>query len=195
MSITGFGVKDPSVVQPPPPLLDYPRPDLRQDAGEDPTWNSLPVVGEPGPGKSQWHLVVSHSPFLLKRGLVWAADADEAKTAFLQRCKRLHADRAEQAAARDRRQGVEGDPSRNAVLLQFDRALRASEKGELQWSVRPAGEVQAERAEYFERTAKLRDEHRGSSDIIEALKQLLGPAVQPSGPPPVPGPRPPRGGA
>lgn len=89
----------------------------------------------------KWDVLVRHTPFLLKNAVIEAATAEEAKQKFLELVKARHEDRATKQKA-DERGRLSAEKIRQVCTDGMKRVY------ELDWDIRPAAEVEAERRRY-----------------------------------------------
>ena len=104
---------------------------------EDVTWENIALFGD---GSKIYHVNVRHSPFLLKRALVKAENAAEAKAIFLEQAKQRHAARAARQKANEW-----GRLTAERIQAALDEAMRANDAGELFWDIRLADDVKGDR--------------------------------------------------
>ena len=89
-------------------------------------------LGEPGQGKSAWHVQVSHTTLLFKSAKVWAASKDEARRVFLDAVKDEHERIANKERAQDPRTV---DKQRAKIRGLFDHGVKETPKAN--WIIQP----------------------------------------------------------
>lgn len=105
--------------------------------------------------KTLWRVMVRHSPFLLKSVDVEAATPDAAKTLFLEHAKKKMQERA---AKVDLQRALDADTilkTKRTIYLAHEKAIEANQKNELEWIIRPAADVDRERAEHKAKVEKM----------------------------------------
>lgn len=109
----------------------------------------------------EWTVLVRHSPFLVKTLTVRAETREEARRLFLEAARQA----AETKAGRQR--GPERDKDAQRVRDSYQDAIRR--QGELEWVIRPAADVEAERT-------AIKAAQAGAAAKYDATAQVLATA-------------------
>ena len=126
-------------------------PTLPEDR-EDLVWDALPVFGTAG---KAWHVMVRHSPFLLKRAIVRAESKEEAQRTFLEETRKRHEDRASK-----QKMDEWGRLTAERIRAAMTEGLRMNGAGELAWSITVAEDEANRRRQIREKIGQRWDEPR-----------------------------------
>jgi len=114
------------------------------------------------PQTTEWNVMVRHSSFLLKKSDVkGVASPEAAKAKFLELVRARHDERAN-ALARNR--GLDTQTIRHgqdAIRAALDQGMELDGLGKLEWIIRPAADVKAEREAIENRRQRLYGEPAG----------------------------------
>ncbi len=109
----------------------------------------------PATGKTVYNVMVRHSPFLLKNANIEAANPDEAKRLFLEATNRRVAQRTSKVDENSQLDPETMQKTKRAIILAHEKGMEAASKGELEFVIRPAAEVEAARTKYNEDREKV----------------------------------------
>ena len=118
------------------PVNKMPAP-VAEEFDEDLVFDSLPSFGT---GSKTFHIVVRHSPFLLKRALVRAETREDAKRTFLEEVRRRH-----DARAAVQKMDKWGRLAAEKIRAALTEGLRASDANDVSWTFHDADAIRAER--------------------------------------------------
>ena len=93
------------------------------------------------PNPRRWNVLVRHSTFLLKQAVVEAMTSEEAKAIFLRQVEAKHQAKSAKAASMP---SPDAHKAAQAILDAYK--LGVEQQGKLEWDIRPAEEVEAQRA-------------------------------------------------
>lgn len=115
------------------------------------------------PRTRTWNVMVRHSAFLLKNVDVEAGSPEEAKAKFFEMAKKLHDERAARVALQKGLDAQTIATTQQNIRKAYEQAY--AERDKLEWIIRPADEVKAERQRLKDRIER----RWGSAEREEAV--------------------------